>query len=200
MKNGATLGGSGTVGTAQQFFIGIEVEEGTLSPGNSAGIISTNDLTMLGSQTAIEWELMTNTAAAGDRGTQYDGIDLSNGNLTIGSGAALNLVFDATGSDVNWFLPLWDQNQSWTLIDNVVNPQLQDPIFSTVTNSVDSVGRDLATFRPGAGFTAALSGGDVVINYTAAQLVPEPTSLAALGLGSAALLAMLRRRARGRAL
>ncbi len=196
VRNGATLGGSGTVGTAQQFFIGIEVEEGTLSPGNSAGIISTNDLSMQGSQTAIEWELMTNTAAAGDRGTQYDGIDLSNGNLTIGSGAALNLVFNATGSDVNWFLPLWDQNQSWTLIDNVANPSLQDPIFSTVTSSDDSIGRDLSTFRPGAGFTAALSGGDVVINYTAAQLVPEPSTAilaAAAGLGG---LALLRRRHR----
>lgn len=194
VRGGATLAGSGTVGTAQQFFVGIEVEEGTLKPGNSAGILSTNDLSMSGAQTAIEWELMTNTASAAARGTSFDGIDLSNGNLTIGQGAALNLVFNAAGSNVHWWNSLWDQNQSWVLIDGVVNPQLQDPIFGSITASLDSVGGNITTLRPGATFTTALQNGDVVINYTAAQLVPEPTTLALAAIGCLGGLAALRRR------
>ncbi|MFM8494334.1 MAG: autotransporter-associated beta strand repeat-containing protein [Planctomycetia bacterium] len=194
VRGGATLAGSGTVGTAQQFFVGVEVEEGTLKPGNSAGIISTNDLSMSGGQTAIEWELMANTASAAARGTSYDGIDLSNGNLTINNGATLNLVFNASGSNVNWWNPLWDQNQSWVLIDGVANPSLTDPIFSTLNVSLDAVGGSLATLRPGATFTTALQSGDVVINYAAAQLVPEPSTFALAAIGCLGGLAARRRR------
>lgn len=194
---GAVLKGSGTIGSNQEFFVGIDVQLGKLSPGNSAGIITTNDLSLQGGGTAIEWELMTNTASAAARGTSFDGIDLTNGNLTIGSGATLDLVFNAAGSNVHWWNSLWDADQSWVLIDNVVNPALGDPVFSAFNVSLDSVGGDLSTLRPGAGFTAALSDGDIVINYTAAQLVPEPSTAilaAAAGLGGLALA----RRRRGR--
>lgn len=196
VKNGSTLMGSGTIGSNQPFFVGIDVWEGTLSPGNSAGIITTNDLEMDGTNTAITWELMTNTAAAGDRGTSYDGINLTNGNLTIQNGAALNLVFNAAGSNTNWFNQLWDSNQSWVLIDNVVNPTLTQEIFSQFNIGLDAAGGSLGTLRPGAGFTTALSGGDVVINYTAAALVPEPSTLALAAIaGLGGLLAAVRRRA-----
>lgn len=193
VETGGVLGGSGTIGSNQQFFVGIELQGGTLKPGNSAGVITTNDMAVY-SGSAIEWELMTNTAAAGARGTSYDGINLTNGNLSIDSGATLDLVFNAAGSNVHWWNSLWDQNQSWVLIDNAVNATLVEGVFSNFNVGLDSVGGDLSTLRPGASFTAALSDGDVVINYTAAQLVPEPTTpilAVAAGLGG---LAFARRR------
>jgi autotransporter-associated beta strand protein len=195
VQNGATLAGSGTIGSNQQFFIGIEIEQGTLAPGTSAGIITTNDLDMGGPTTGIEWELTANTAAAGSRGTLFDGINLTNGNLTIDTGAELDLVFNSAGSNVNWHNTFWDANQSWVLIDNVVNPQLGDANgFTTIATTLDSLGGDITTLRPGAAFTVAVSNGDMLINYAAAALVPEPSSLvlvAAAGLGG--LLAFRRR-------
>ena len=194
VETGGVLGGSGTIGSNQQFFVGIELQGGRLEPGNSAGVITTNDMAVY-SGSAIEWELMTNTAAAGARGTSYDGINLTNGNLSIDSGATLDLVFNAAGSSVHWWNPLWDANQSWVLIDNAANATLVEGVFSNFNVGLDSVGGDLSTLRPGASFTAALSGGDVVINYTSAALVPEPSTLAlaaAAGLGG--LVALRRRR------
>lgn len=195
VKNGATLAGSGTIGSNQQFFVGIDIEQGTLTPGTSAGIITTNDLDMAGTLTGIEWELTANTAAAGSRGTLFNGINLTNGNLTIDSGAELDLVFNSAGSNVNWHNTFWDANQSWVLIDNVVNPQLGDAnSFSTIATTLDSLGGDITTLRPGAAFTVAVSNGDMVINYAAAALMPEPSSLvlaAAAGIGG--LLAFRRR-------
>lgn len=198
VQNGATLAGSGTIGSNQQFFTGIEIEQGTLKPGTSAGIITTNDLDLGGAQTGIEWELTANTASAGARGTSFDGINLTNGNLMIDSGAQLDLVFDAAGSIVNWHNPFWDANQSWVLIDNVVNPQLGDANgFTTITVGLDSFGADIATLRPGAAFTVAVSNGDMLINYAAAALVPEPSSLAFAAAAGLAGLLGLRRRSRG---
>jgi len=198
VEQGATLMGSGTLGSNQQFFIGLEVLDGVLSPGNSPGVLTTNDLDLSGDSTTI-WELVTNTAAAGARGTSFDGINLSNGNLTIDQGADLNLVLNAAGSSVNWFNGLWDSNQSWVLIDNVVQPTIQEAgVFTTINVSLDAVGGDLATLRPGAAFTTSLSNGDIVINYAAAALVPEPSSvaLAITGLVSAAWFLGRRRRQR----
>jgi autotransporter-associated beta strand protein len=198
VEQGATLMGSGTLGSNQQFFIGLEVLDGVLSPGNSPGVLTTNDLDLSGDSTTI-WELVTNTAAAGARGTSFDGINLSNGNLTIDQGADLNLVFNAVGSSVNWFNGLWDANQSWVLIDNVVQPTIQEAgVFTTINVSLDAVGGDLATLRPGAAFTTSLSNGDIVINYAAAALVPEPSSvaLAITGLVGAAWFLGRRRRPR----
>jgi autotransporter-associated beta strand protein len=195
VRNGATLAGSGTIGSNQQFFVGIEIEDGTLTPGNSAGIITTNDLDMAGTLTGIEWELTANTAAAGSRGTLFDGINLTNGNLTIDSGAELDLVFNAAGSSVNWFNGLWDANQSWVLIDGVVNfTGNASDVFSTYTTSLDAVGGNLATLRPGAGFTAAFSSGDIFINYTSAVLVPEPSALALAAIAALGGLAAVARR------
>jgi autotransporter-associated beta strand protein len=193
----AVLKGSGTLGTAG-VSRGIDVELGVLSPGNSAGILTTTSLDLSGSGTAIEWELMGNTASG--RGTSFDGIDL-NGDLTIASGSVLDLVFNAAGSNVSWFNSFWDTNQSWVMIDGVVNATVAQDVFTTFNLSNDSVGRSLGEFRPGAGFTAAYDNvnGEVVINYTAAQLVPEPSTLilaAAAGLGG---LAFLRRRRRAAA-
>ena len=176
---GATLAGSGTVGSAQEFFTGIEVVEGALKPGNSAGILTTNNLNMSGGQTSIEWELLTNTASAGARGTSYDGINLTGGELTIQSGATLNLVFNGAGSSVNWWNSLWDADQTWVLIDGATTfTGGSGDAFSIYTTSPDAVGGSLSALRPGASFRALHDNGDLVISYTAAVLVPEPSTYA----------------------
>ncbi len=196
VEYGGTLMGSGTIGSNQQFFVGIEVRDGVLSPGNSPGVITTNDLDLQSASTTI-WELAANTASAGARGTSFDGINLTNGNLTIANGAQLSLVFNAAGSSVNWFNGLWDSNQSWVLIDGVVNPSLADPIFAINTGLLDSVGGDLSLLRPGFAFTTSYdsTNGDILINYTAAALVPEPSAIALAVTGLAGVaLAIARRR------
>jgi autotransporter-associated beta strand protein len=196
VEQGGVLMGSGTIGSNQQFFVGIEVVDGILSPGNSPGILTTNDLDLSSDSTTI-WELTANTASAGARGTSFDGVNLTNGNLTIDTGADLSLVFNAAGSNVSWFSTFWDANQSWVLIDNVANPTLQDPnAFTNIVVSLDSVGRDIATFRPGATFTTTVSGGDLVIGYTAAALVPEPATLSLVAFGGLGCWIAVRRRRR----
>ena len=54
------------------------------------------------------------------KATVFDGINLTDGNLTIGQGVSLDLVFNSAGSNVNWHNTFWDANQSWVFIDNVV--------------------------------------------------------------------------------
>lgn len=199
VEENATLMGSGTLGSNQPFFIGIEVRgNGTLSPGNSPGIITTNDLDLQGQSSTI-WELVANTASPAARGTSFDGVDLTNGNLTIAQNAELDLVFNAAGSSVNWFNGLWDTNQSWVLIDNVVNPSIQDAnVFTTITTSLDSVGGDISSLRPGAAFTLSVSNNDLLINYASAPLVPEPSTVAAGLTAALAGFVMLKRRQRSR--
>jgi hypothetical protein len=79
--------------------------------------------------------------------TAFDGINLTDGTLTIGQAASLDLVFNSAGSNVNWHNTFWDANQSWVFIDNVVNLQLGDANVFTTIAAIAGLGSVLAFRR-----------------------------------------------------
>jgi fibronectin-binding autotransporter adhesin len=189
---GATLGGTGTVGGATTI-------SGTHSPGASPGLQTFTSGLSYDSTSTLVWELSANTALTPDRGTLYDGIDLTTaGALAIDPLATLDLVFnqplaDSTPSVVDWNDGFWGSDQQWVIAD-VSSPVTWDgTVFGTLNVGLDSLGASLVSVRPNAAFSLANSGGDLVLNYAA---VPEPGTLAVAGLAAAAMLTLQCRRRR----
>ena len=181
---GATLGGTGTVGGATTI-------SGTHSPGGSPGLQTFTSGLSYDSTSTLVWELSANTALTADRGTLYDGIDLTTaGALAIDASATLDLVFnqplaDSTPSVVDWSDGFWGSDQQWVIAD-VSSPVTWDgTVFGTLSVGLDSLGASLVSVRPNAVFSLANSGGDLVLNYAS---VPEPGTLAVAGLAAAAML------------
>jgi autotransporter-associated beta strand protein len=104
VNTSTTLSGVGTI-------IGATTIHGTHNPGNSPGIQTfSNGLTY--SNTAIlNAEFVGNTL--GIRGTDFDGINVTGGNLSIDSLATLNLLT----SNVDYTLASWDVSRNFTIID-----------------------------------------------------------------------------------
>jgi autotransporter-associated beta strand protein len=156
----ALLGGSGTIG-------GAVTVNGTLSPGNSPGVLSLASLVLGGSSTSL-FEINGTT-----RGTAYDGVNITGAtapsyggtlSLSFGNGSAFanDTIFDLfnfTGSPTGDFSSVTSTGfyaGSWTL--------------SSGTWKLES-GSQTLSFSPATG--------DIVV-------VPEPGALALAGLGIAA--------------
>lgn len=186
VASGATLGGSGTIGGATTI-------SGIHSPGTSPGLQTfTNNLTY-NDGSSVTWELAANTAAAGARGTSYDGIDVGS-TLDFNGTVTLNLVFNAAGSTVAWSDSLWTANQQWKLY-SVTGSTTDFGSFQLATiDWSDSGGAFFNTALSGSSFNLSLSGNDILLNYA----VPEPSTYALLVLAAAGLGAhVLRRRRKG---
>ena len=189
---GATLGGTGTVG-------GATTVSGTHSPGASPGLQTFVNGLAYDATSTLVWELSANTADGADRGTLYDGLDLTTaGSLVIDPDATISLVFDqpladATASSVDWSDSFWGSDRQWTIADLTAPASWDGTLFGTLTVGLDSLGASLGSVRPDASFAIAESGGDLVLQYTA---VPEPVSLTifAAGLAAAGGLQIPRRR------
>ena len=93
VEAGATLAGVGTIG-------GITTIEGLHSPGGSPGLQTFESGLDYLAASALQWELRGNTNTLGLRGSDYDGIDVTGGNLSIAAGVTSNLVFN--GADQPW--------------------------------------------------------------------------------------------------
>jgi autotransporter-associated beta strand protein len=181
VDSGATLAGTGTIE-------GATTVSGDHTPGASPGLQTFSSGLTYNSTSSLEWELSANTATTGDRGVLFDAINVTGGNLTIDSGATLNLVFTSplsnnTASTVTWFDSFWDSNRSWTIIDYSGGGS------STGNFTLGTIGTALGgwaydTVRPGSGFSVSNSGGDIVLNWTTAVAIPEPSAslLSLLGL------------------
>lgn len=173
VASGATLGGSGVVG-------GETIINGIHSPGNSPGLQTfVNGLTY-NDGAMVNWELATNSTGA--RGVDYDGIDVTNGALTVNGTVHLNLVFNSSGSSVAWSNSFWSMDHQWTFYDVSAT---RNGTFVLGNVGGDSQGATLESIHPGASFGISYSGNDVIISYAA---VPEPDFL---GLALAAGLALL---------
>lgn len=169
--SGATLGGGGTIGGATTIQSG-----GTLSPGNSPGILTFSNSLTLQAGSNLDWQFNGDTLAT--RGTDYDGVDVTGGTLTLETGAILNLL--ATGTD--YTASVWDSSRSFKVLD------------VTGSGSYDGSG-NLTLVTTGAGDFASqgnwgltYDATGVTLNWTA---VPEPCTALLGGLG---LLMILRRR------
>ena len=171
---GASLGGSGTIGSVTSI-------AGTLSPGNSPGILTFSNAVTLetGSATVIEIN------GATTRGTDYDGVNF-NGSLTVNGGT---LTFNistaiANGSTLNIF----DGSSLTSALTSVsvtgVGGYTGPLTYNGSTAYVGTFGSQTVTFT--------LASGD--LSFAAASIIPEPSSYAVL-LGAAILgLATFRRR------
>jgi autotransporter-associated beta strand protein len=184
VNSSTTLSGTGTIGGATTI-------SGTHTPGASPGLQTfTNGLTY-NATSVLVWELSSNTASS--RGTLFDGIDVTGGDLTIASGASLELDFTAalsngTPSNVTWFDSFWDSNRSWTIIDKS-GAGSSTGNFTITDISTALGGWAYNVVRPNSSFTVNNTGGDIVLNWNTATAIPEPSSaLLALLAGGSLLL------------
>lgn len=185
VTSGGTLGGSGTVLTAVTVQSG-----GRLSPGNSPGIATYSNLT-LESASVFVFELTSNTNLVAARGTAFDGVNiLTGGSLSIANGALSNLVFNSTGSTVDWSNTFWDTDRNW-LVFSLADANYSGAVPAVSSLSVDSLGATLGSVRSAASFSYSVNGGNVYLNYVA---IPEPSTWLLVGLGSFAVLSLRRRR------
>lgn len=188
----ATLSGSGSINsttTVQNLAV--------LSPNvpeGAARLTFGNGLTLdAGSSTT--WNLYANTNSSGDAGSLlgYSQVAVTGGNLTVTSGATINLVFSGSGSTVLWTDPFWSTSRSWTIVD-YSGSGTETLANYTISNAsfVDSGTQTLDPVTQGS-FSVSNNGQDMFLNFTA---VPEPTSAALAGLGIVTTIAALARRRR----
>jgi len=182
VQSGATLGGSGTINGATTIQSG-----GTLSPGNSPGVLTQSAGLTLNTGSSFTFELAANTTSG--RGTNFDGVNVTGGTLTIQSGVAFNVVFNSLGSTVDFTSAFWASNQNWLVFSNANLPSTVAGIFNLGTVSNDSLGQTFTSTGGSLAFSQV--GNDIYLNYTA---VPEPGTWALLGLAGVAWLIVHRRR------
>ena len=174
VAGGATLGGSGTIGGATTI-------SGIHSPGTSPGVQTfTSGLTYSTSSTFL-WELTGNTNSG--RGTAFDGVNVSGGTLTINAGVINNLVFNGSGSTVNWSDAFWASNQQWLVFDNASLPTVSSNVFDTINVGLDSISQESTSIRSGSSFSWTTINDDVYLTYA----IPEPSTYALFSLAGAAL-------------
>jgi autotransporter-associated beta strand protein len=170
VDGGATLGGSGSIG-------GATTVNGTLSPGNSPGVLSIASLVLGGSSTSL-FEI-----GGTSRGTAYDGVDITSGGLTYGG--ALSLAFTSTFGD-NTTFNLFDFAGALSGdFSSVTATGLYGSL--TFTNDGFGVWTSGSTSVAGQTITFTQSTGDLAI-------VPEPGALTLAGLGITAAAWAFRRR------
>jgi fibronectin-binding autotransporter adhesin len=174
-----TLSGSGTVG-------GDTTISGTHSPGTSPGLQTFESGLTYNTGSTFVWELTGNTDAG--RGTDFDGVDVG-GTLTIQTGVNTELVFNGTGSSVDWNDSFWDTDQSWLVFDNAGVPSIAG--LPTISLSEDSGSNSLGDIRAQASFSWDVQGNDVLLNY---NVIPEPSTWALLAGSLTALMVFRRRR------
>jgi len=171
--SGATLGGTGTVGGLTFIQTG-----GRHAPGIGAGVETFSLGLTYSNNAALEWELFANSTST--RGAQYDGVDLTGGQLSVLAGADLNLVFSNSGSSVDWENSFWDSAQSWLLVDlsGSASTNALTGAFDITSTFLDMQGDFLTK---GSFFTSYGPGGDLYLNYA----IPEPEEwiLTLIGLG-----------------
>lgn len=171
VQSTAILGGSGRIGGQ------VNLQNGSrLSPGNSPGVLTVNNNVVLETGSAVTLELIANTESG--RGTNFDGVDITSGNLTIQSGVTADIVFNLAGSTVDFSNSFWANNRNWLIFDNVNAPS---GMFGTVNLTADSTGALFGTGQT-LGGTLGFStvGNDVFLVYTA---VPEPSTCLLIAAG-----------------
>lgn len=180
---GGTLNGAGTVGTT--------TVAGTLTPGNSPGVLNVNGNLTMASGGNMVWELFANTATQASPAV-FDQV-VVNGDLAFAGGNKISLNFGTTadGSTVSWSNSFWNSNQSFLIYDVAGSTTGFSNLGLLNTSFNDATGAALDPLK--GGFSLGQSGNDVFLNYTA---IPEPSTgtLLGFGFGGLVLTRLLRRK------
>jgi autotransporter-associated beta strand protein len=165
---GALLGGSGAIGGTVNVL-------GTLSPGNSPGVLSIASLVLGGSSTSL-FEINGTT-----RGTNYDGVNIAGTSNSLTYGGILSFSFGSLIGD-NTTLDIF--NFTGGYLGDYASVVSTGSYAGTWTNNNDG------TFKLDQGsqtLTFSQATGDIAV-------VPEPGALVLAGLGIAAAAARALRR------
>ena len=184
VASGATLGGSGTVG-------GNTTISGIHSAGNSPGLLTHSGNLTYNSGASVVWELVANTTSS--RGTNFDGINVS-GALDFVGATSFNLVFNFSGSAVNWQDSFWSSSRTgtngWLVYSGATSLSNFNNLTLTTANWLDGSGQNFDTYLNGNSFSLYQDNNNVYLSY---QAVPEPRAVLLSCLGLLLLLLRFRR-------
>jgi len=179
IASGATLGGSGTI-------LGDTTISGIHTPGNSPGIQTFGGNLTYNASASVNWELAANTVSNTPT-VLFDQIVVG-GDLDFAGATLLQLVFNWSGSTVDWSDAFWADNQSWIFYDVAGTTTGFTNFQISNTSYTDAYGSLLGAVRGGSSFFLSQDGSDVRLNFTA---IPEPSTygliLGALTLAGAAI-------------
>lgn len=177
--NGGTLTGGNAAGTVGFIAGPVTINtSGNIAPGSSPGILTTSGGVNFSGGSYL-WEL--NALTTSGAGTNYDVILMTDGNLAISSGSLVpSFIGSATAPNIpNSF---WDTARTWTVVDN-----------TGTGTATGSLAIDNTAWSSIGLFTTAVSGNDLLLNWTpGGSEIPEPSSLLLVAAGGAML--MTRRR------
>jgi hypothetical protein len=175
VNTGGTLNGAGTVGTT--------TVAGTLTPGNSPGVLNVNGNLTMASGGNMVWELFANTATQSSPAV-FDQVLVSGDLAFSGSnGITLNFGTTADGSTVSWSDSFWSSNRSFLIYDVAGSTTGFSNLSLLNTSFNDATGAALAASQ--GSFSVGQLGSDVILNYNA---IPEPSTGTLLGFGLGGLV------------
>jgi autotransporter-associated beta strand protein len=131
VANGATLTGTGTVNGSLTFSA-----NSTHAPGDPVNAQTIVGALSYAGTARMKWTLNSNSNATGAASR------VSAGTVTVTSGAAIDLIFNASGSTVNFFDTFWTQPRTWT----VMSSSGMTGTFTLGTISNDPGARAAATY------------------------------------------------------
>jgi fibronectin-binding autotransporter adhesin len=170
VDSGGTLKGNGGLFNASVTINGIH------SPGASPGIQTFSSGLTYGATSTLNAELVGD--GLGLRGTDFDGIDVTAGNLSINPAAIFKLI----GTSINYAAAVWDVDRSFNIID-FSGAGTSRGVFTLDTSSAGLFAGQ------GTWGLANTDNNDIVLSWAA---VPE-SNIAAM-IGSFGMITLLRRR------